>query len=102
MTAHFKDPLLWLYGLLNAFIGGGVGAVGLIIVDPKVFNLGDGLRHVAEAFVATGLVSAASYLKKSPLPDLVETTVITSTVTKTTSGTVPQTESEIVNEIKSS
>lgn len=89
-----KDPIVWLRGLVAAFIGGGAGAVasGFIAVaqTPQEYNLRDGLHNllmmIGGTFVVTGVVSAAAYLQKSPLPELeeVKTESVTTTVTKET------------------
>ena len=66
----------WLLGLLAAVIGGGANGIvmGLtsIGVDPEHFNLGSGLKHTlyiaGAAFVISGILSMAFYLKQSPVP----------------------------------
>lgn len=62
------DYRLWLHGLVGAFIGGSANAVTLVVVDPLKFNLQDGWRNLASAVFVSGIVSAALYLKKSPVP----------------------------------
>ena len=59
----------WLKGLVSAFIGGGANSVSVMIVDPESFNLGEGLYRLGSVAVASGVISAAMYLKKSPLPE---------------------------------
>lgn len=91
----FKD---WFYGLCNAFIGGGAGAVvtafAASMISPSTFNLqsglGDTLELMAATFLINGLLNMFFYLKQSPLPAIVETT--TETKTKTTSTTTSTTE----------
>lgn len=81
MTARIKQPILWLRGLLAAFIGGGASAVasGFIAVaqTPAQYNFHDGvdnlLRMIGGTFIVTGILTAASYLQKSPLPEIEET-----------------------------
>ena len=66
----------WLYGLVSGFIGGGASAVVSAFVlpnlDPKDFNFGSGLHRMLVAmgsfFLAHGLLVAAAFLAKSPLP----------------------------------
>lgn len=79
----------WIYGLLNAFVGGGAGAVTSAftasVIAPGVFNLGAGLHNtlqlIGATFAINGLLSAFFYLKQSPLPAIVETTSTTKTST---------------------
>lgn len=83
---RWKSPVVWFRGLLAAFIGGGAGAVasGFIAVaqTPQQYNLKDGMQNllvmIAGTFVVVGIINAASYLQKSPLPELEEgdTTII--------------------------
>lgn len=87
MGTHFKNPIIWLRGLIATFIGGGAGAVasGFVAVmqTPQQYNLHDGLgnllRMIGGTFLVTGIVSAAAYLQKSPLPEVTEgdTTIFT-------------------------
>lgn len=68
----------WLHGVIASFIGGGASAIvsGLTSVGfaPDKFNLSDlkGFGHLvgmmAANFIVTGLLSAAFYLKQSPMP----------------------------------
>ncbi|PAW76812.1 MAG: hypothetical protein B9S32_13825 [Verrucomicrobia bacterium Tous-C9LFEB] len=58
----------WAKSLLAAFIGGFVNAITLIVVDPLKFNLTDGWRSLLTACTVSALVSAAFYLKQSPVP----------------------------------
>ena len=59
----------WLKGLLSAVIGGISNSVVLMIADPKTFNLQDGLKNLGTVAVTSAIVSAAMYLKQSPLPN---------------------------------
>ena len=78
--AHLKNPLVWLHGLLAAFINGGssavVAAFTATMISPETFNAGAGLTNVLKmaggVFVASGAMGAASYLKQSPLPTIEE------------------------------
>lgn len=85
--AHFKDPFVWLAGLLSAFFSGGAGAVAsgisAIVIAPDKFNLKDGLHNTLHMmlanFVVGGVLGFCIRLQKSPLPEVVsdETTRIT-------------------------
>jgi hypothetical protein len=77
----------WLYGLGSGFIGGGAGAVGAAIAEVyvsrgQVVDLHHLLALAGTAFIVTGIISAAAYLAKSPLPPI-EPTI---TTVSTTSG----------------
>jgi hypothetical protein len=66
----------WLYGLVSGFIGGGAGSIGAgfggMLTDPDHFNLSGGAHHLfvlmRVSFMFSGIVTAAAYLTKSPLP----------------------------------
>lgn len=68
----------WLHGLAATFIGGGASAIvsGLTSMGfaPDKFNLSDlkGFAHLLGMmlanFAVTGFLSAAFYLRQSPLP----------------------------------
>lgn len=58
----------WLYGLFSAFMGGGASAVSAMVIDPVKFNMADGFSNMLSMWVVSGLISAALYLKQSPLP----------------------------------
>ncbi len=60
---------LWLKGLIAAIVGGVAGAVGVMIADPMTFNLGVGLSKLGNVCIVMAIVSAAMYLKQSPLPN---------------------------------
>lgn len=59
---------LWLKGLIGAIIGGCANAVTLIVVDPLNFNFNDGCGRLLNVTLVSGIVSAAMYLKQSPVP----------------------------------
>jgi hypothetical protein len=96
---------VWLHGLLGAFIGGAAGAVssglGSTLVAPQQFNLHQGLFHTLELMgtvaLINGFITAAAYLKQSPVPALPPGTVVTtatsSSAVVTTSVTPPIAES---------
>lgn len=60
----------WLHGLGSAFIGGGANVVATMAIDPDDFNITTGISRVGALWMASGIVSAALYLKQSPLPQL--------------------------------
>jgi hypothetical protein len=65
-----KSMRLWLHGLGAAFIGGAATSLATILVDSDKFNFDTflGLQRLAVVAVVAGIVSAAGYLKQSPLP----------------------------------
>jgi len=69
MSAKLKDPLLWLYGLFAAVIGGTSNTIAAMIVDPTAFNMND-LPKLGKLALASALISLVLYLKQSPLPPL--------------------------------
>lgn len=58
----------WLKGLVGAIVGGVSNSIVLMIVDPSTFNLGEGLPILGKVAIVSGILSAAMYLKKSPVP----------------------------------
>lgn len=58
----------WVHGLIGAFIGGGANAVSVMVIAPETFNIHAGLEKLGGAFLLSGIISAALYLKQSPLP----------------------------------
>lgn len=61
--------MIWLKGLLSAAISSAAGSVGLVVVDPKTFNIQEGLANLGTVAAALAIVAVANYLKKSPLPE---------------------------------
>lgn len=62
----------WLHGLGAAAIGSSASSVATILVAPDRFNL-TSLKGTADVFLVAlvaGVVNAAAYLAKSPLPPL--------------------------------
>jgi len=72
----FKNVHAWFYGLISGVIGGASAAVssgfGGMLLDPKDFNLGEGLGKTLKLMAisaAFGAIShAVAFLMKSPLP----------------------------------
>lgn len=60
--------LTWLKGLISAVIGGAANSVTTMIVAPDDFNLQNGIGKLGTVAGVSALVSAAMYLKASPLP----------------------------------
>jgi hypothetical protein len=66
----------WLYGLVSGFVGGGAGSIGAafggLMTDPEHFSPANGMHHLLVlmgwTFLVSGIVTAAAYLAKSPLP----------------------------------
>ncbi len=66
----------WLYGLVGGFIGGGAASIASgfagMYTDPEHFNPVNGVRHLLTlmliTFLVSGIITAAAYLKQSPLP----------------------------------
>lgn len=77
---------VWLYGLFAALIGGGASAivamVGVNVIDPKDWNFIDHPGHMLAlmlfCFIFNGIITAAGYLKNSPLPQIEKTEKTTS------------------------
>lgn len=94
MSTHFKDPFVWIRGLLAAIIGGsasagaswmGMAAAKMAGIDVPTLNL----KALGIILMSAGLASMFAYLMKSPLPELV-TVEDTSTIkTVTTPGQAP-------------
>jgi len=63
---------LWLHGLGAAFIGGGATSLSTVLVAPDRFNMTSlsGFGHLVVVAIVAGIVSAAGYLKQSPLPTM--------------------------------
>ena len=58
----------WLKGLLSAIIGGAADSITVMVVEPSSFNLQEGLSKLLSVAAVSAIVSAAMYLKQSPLP----------------------------------
>lgn len=61
--------LLWLKGLVAAFIGGSANGITVMIVDPVAFNFKEGLGKVGMVTLISGIFAVALYLKQSPVPN---------------------------------
>ncbi len=60
----------WLKGLGSAVIGGAANSITVMIVAPDQFNLAEGWGKLLSVCLVSMIVSAAMYLKASPLPGL--------------------------------
>jgi len=67
--------LPWLKGLLAAFIGAGANSITVVVVDPVAFNFGSQIKKTATVALVSGVVAAAGYLAKSPVPETPKTEV---------------------------
>ncbi len=61
---------IWLKGLLSALISGASVSIGAMAAAPQDFNLQSGCKRLLIVAAFSGLVSAANYLKQSPLPGI--------------------------------
>ncbi len=65
----------WIMGLGAAVIGGIASTVTVMVVDPIAFNFND-LGKLGKVALISGIVNAAFYLRKSPLPDYLGTEIL--------------------------
>ncbi len=65
----------WFHGLVAAIVGGVATTVTVMVVDPVAFNFGD-LGKLGKVALISGIVNAAFYLRKSPLPDYLGTEIL--------------------------
>jgi len=93
----------WLYGLFSGFISGGATAIvstfGVSAIDPGDVNLQHPSKFFAimgVIYLVSGVISAANFLVKRPLPSVkqVETTVQTTTPATATTPKVVETVTE--------
>lgn len=66
-----RRSIVWLHGLLAAFIGGAATAISGMVIAPDTFNFG-APRKLLELTLAAGIINAAMYLKQSPLPEIAQ------------------------------
>lgn len=84
-TLDYSD---WVRGLASAFIGGGASAVtsGIVVSlkDPAHYAPGtaDFFQLVGSVFAMSGLVSAMTFLRQKPIPELKQVQNTTQTITK--------------------
>jgi len=65
-----KDWRKWVRGLIGAFIQSGATSISVMIVDPTTFNIAEGLGNVGAVALVSGIVGAALFLQKKPLPGI--------------------------------
>lgn len=70
MNKFARKVIYWVHGLTAAFITGGTGSIAVMMVDPEAFNLGAQWKKTATVALVNGLIGAAAYLQKAPLPPL--------------------------------
>lgn len=63
---------IWTHGLASAVILGVCHSVSVLIVAPESFNFHTGFVKLLEVSLASGIIGAATYLTKSPLPPIEE------------------------------
>lgn len=62
-----KTFCLWIKGLISAAIGGAANSITVMVIDPQNYNLSEGIGKLGTVAGVGALVSAAMYLKSSPL-----------------------------------
>ena len=93
------DWSAWILGLWAAVIGGGStaasGAIAVISVDPKDFNLETTKfwKVTATMFAIGAATNFLSYLKQNPAPTIISKASSTTTLTGTGAGQVLHVES---------
>ncbi len=70
MPLSINDWMIWLKGLLSAFIGGGVTVLSSIVVETSRHGqfTSEDLKDIAYTAGVNAIVATALYLKSSPLP----------------------------------
>lgn len=62
----------WLYGLIGGAIGGGATVISALPVGAIIGAADYTPRQLVGMFVSGAIVSAALYLKQSPVPEVIE------------------------------
>ena len=60
----------WMRGLIGAFIQAAATSITTTIVAPESFNFGDQINNTLTIVVVSGVVGAALFLQKKPLPGI--------------------------------
>lgn len=60
--------LMWLNGFVNAGIHGICVGFSTVVIDPAQFNIHSGIGNLITVCTLSGVFSAFSWLKDSPLP----------------------------------
>lgn len=68
MSEQYATFKLWAKGLVSAVIGGAANSITLMLIDPMNYNLSEGLPKLGAVAAAGAIISAAMYLKQSPVP----------------------------------
>jgi len=59
----------WIHGLVSAFVGGAAASITAGVIAPESFNTTNGgLQKLGLLMLVSGFVTAAAYLKQSPIP----------------------------------
>ena len=66
---NFSALLPWLKGLIAAFIAAGANSITVVVVDPVAFNFGSQIKKTLTVALVSGILAAAAYLAKSPVPE---------------------------------
>lgn len=74
-----NDIRVWFASLVAAIIGGGASGVLAMGIAPEVFNFGTGLPKLGAMVFGYAVISAALFLKQSPLPPSLLKTTVTQT-----------------------
>jgi hypothetical protein len=61
----------WIHGLGAAFIGGSASAITSVVITPEILQWDDGMKRLLKGALIAGFLTAAAYLKKSPLPEVI-------------------------------
>lgn len=69
-SKYKRNKILWKHGLYSGIILGIAHSITPVVIDPKTFNLTDGFKSLITLIIASGVMGAATYLMKSPLPEL--------------------------------
>lgn len=67
-TRTINNWRIWLRGLVGAVIGGGANAICVMVVAPDQFNFELGWAKLWHFTLISSVVSAALFLKQSPVP----------------------------------
>ena len=60
----------WIRGLIGAFIQAAATSITTTIVAPESFNFGDQISNTITIVIVSGVVGAALFLQKKPLPGI--------------------------------
>jgi hypothetical protein len=66
---RFLNVKLWLYGLASTVISGAAGAIAVVVVDPKDFNLDEGFGRLLTVAAVMGIIALFNYLQRHPVPE---------------------------------